>query len=119
MPNGREAASLRRLFLRRAVGRQAVGREAAVERGHGAGFEMALAGTHQDHRCGGDNGAAVVGPGWAADRPGRGVVVEESLAEMVERQPATIGGKLLAHALVAIDRAWRLGEARVLHLGAR
>src|SRR6185437_353686 len=68
---------------------------------------------------GGDNGAAVVGPGWAADRPGRGVVVEESLAEMVERQPATIGGKLLAHALDAIDRAWRLGEARVLHLGAR
>src|SRR5476651_2480523 len=80
---------------------------------------MALARAHQDHRRGSDHGATIVGPRRATHRPGRVPVVEEGLTEILERELAALWRKLIAHALVAIDRAGRLGKAGVLHLGAR
>src|SRR5580704_8107392 len=86
-----KSALLRGLALGAPVGRQRVGRELAVERRHGAGFEMALARPHEDHRRRGHQIATVVGPRRTAHRPGRAPIVEEGRTEILERELAALG----------------------------
>src|SRR5882757_6377164 len=83
-----KSALLRGLALGGPVGRQRVARELAVERRHGAGFEMAFARPHEDHRRRGHQIAPIVGPRRPAHRPGRAPIVEEGRTEILERELA-------------------------------